>query len=287
MEKAYRFSHGAYGRLSLLTITQPCVEHVHPQAHLIIKCEGEDILYQIGGEPVLLRDEMPILINPWQRHASNLSPARKALVLIAGLEMPWLQCVLSEVTGHRAQFAFRKLTADLSGAAGYHVDAILTGMCGLGRSGEDRLQTGLIRLVTELLDQGCIVNETSVLANSGAEFLDRRIRVALRTVAKQSVPEWSVSSLAATAGMSRSRFFALFREATGISPLQYKDYLRVEAAIRLLTTTDESLGHVASQMGFSAQSHFSRFMKQHLGVPPALLRRYSDGSPGAAQDRLP
>ncbi len=74
-------------------------------------------------------------------------------------------------------------------------------------------------------------------------------------------------------GLSRPRFNQLFRLCTGVSPGLYGDALRVEQAVKGLSTQPQPVASVSEQLGFSAQGNFSRFFQQYTGVTPSHFRR--------------
>ena len=53
----------------------------------------------------------------------------------------------------------------------------------------------------------------------------------------------------------------------------------MEHAFDALTEGRESLMHISDELGFSAQSHFTRFFKQHQGVSPGLYRQQVEKAP--------
>jgi AraC-like DNA-binding protein len=58
--------------------------------------------------------------------------------------------------------------------------------------------------------------------------------------------------------------------------LSFGDYirkLRIDKAIQLLTTTDNSLTEIAYLTGFSDQSHFTRIFKKHTGKSPSAYKK--------------
>lgn len=60
------------------------------------------------------------------------------------------------------------------------------------------------------------------------------------------------------------------------SDLSFGEYirkLRIEKAIELLGSTDNSLAEIAYLTGFSDQSHFNRIFKQHTGQNPSVFRK--------------
>ena len=81
-----------------------------------------------------------------------------------------------------------------------------------------------------------------------------------------------VGEVARNVGLSRPHFFALFKEQTSLTPNVYWNTLRMEEALRQVECCDESLTAVACNLGFTTQGNFTRFFRDHAGVPPTLYR---------------
>ena len=73
-----------------------------------------------------------------------------------------------------------------------------------------------------------------------------------------------------------------FAKYTGLSPIQYLNELRLEAACRLLEKTDFSISDIASATGFSSQSYFTQAFHKKHGMTPIKYRQES-GKHSAAQ----
>lgn len=56
----------------------------------------------------------------------------------------------------------------------------------------------------------------------------------------------------------------------------YANVLRMESAIHNLTASNVSLADISLNIGFSAQAHFTRFFREHLGTTPSEYRRVVD-----------
>ncbi|MFW5789411.1 MAG: helix-turn-helix transcriptional regulator, partial [Spirochaetota bacterium] len=65
----------------------------------------------------------------------------------------------------------------------------------------------------------------------------------------------------------------LFRDAYGITPLQYVSSKRVERAKKLLRDTAEPVAAVAERMGFDDVVYFNRFFRKLAGTTPGAFRR--------------
>lgn len=64
-----------------------------------------------------------------------------------------------------------------------------------------------------------------------------------------------------------------FGAAIGQTPLGYLQAVRLEAARALLEVGDMSVQLVASQVGYSDASSFSRLFRQGVGLSPGAYRR--------------
>lgn len=83
----------------------------------------------------------------------------------------------------------------------------------------------------------------------------------------------SLSEVAAQFYLSPYYLSRLFRRVTGQSIVDYINGRRIEAAQRLLETTDLSISAVAEQTGFSTTAHFRRVFHELMGEGPLQYRK--------------
>lgn len=96
-------------------------------------------------------------------------------------------------------------------------------------------------------------------------------------VAMMSHPEeaHSLESLAALAGMSRSRFAKVFTETFGRTPMDFLHSVRLRAAQRLLKNSSIPIKSIAAAVGYASRSHFCRAFKNKYGDAPSAYRARS------------
>lgn len=96
-----------------------------------------------------------------------------------------------------------------------------------------------------------------------------------------------VAAMSALSGLPERTFKRRFRAATGYTPIDYVQALRIEEAKHVLETSDEATDGVAHQVGYDDPSYFRRLFKRMTGVTPARYRqRYRPiRTPVAAGDR--
>jgi transcriptional regulator GlxA family with amidase domain len=82
----------------------------------------------------------------------------------------------------------------------------------------------------------------------------------------------SVNELAAAVGQSPRTFARRVAAATGLSPIQFLQQLRVERAVELIETTDLAFEEIAFQVGYSDPSSLRSLLRRGSGFGPRELR---------------
>src|SRR5260370_15966363 len=102
---------------------------------------------------------------------------------------------------------------------------------------------------------------------------DPSIGTALGLIHKAPEKQWTVPSLAAQVGMSRSPFAARFTALVGQAPMSYLKHWRLQLAAKLLQNKALALSNIAEQVGYESLPAFSRVFKREFGVAPGQYRR--------------
>lgn len=77
-----------------------------------------------------------------------------------------------------------------------------------------------------------------------------------------------MTALPHLAGMSRSRFYKKFQQATNLTPLQYRLRLRMQEARRMLLHDAMSVAEIGFRVGYESPSQFNREYRKVFGLPP-------------------
>jgi AraC-like DNA-binding protein len=104
-------------------------------------------------------------------------------------------------------------------------------------------------------------------------IFDPKIGAALKAMHERIENPWTVETLAAAAGMSRSAFALRFKELLGETPLEYLTNWRMYKATGLLQGNDRKLLEVAKSVGYDSDAAFSKAFKRVLGAAPREYRR--------------
>jgi AraC family transcriptional regulator, arabinose operon regulatory protein len=121
--------------------------------------------------------------------------------------------------------------------------------------------------------------EQALLLCDGANFWhpagrrDERIQRILEFICAHLEEPLAVRILAKKAGLSRSRFVALFHEEAGLPPQAWIEQRRLTRARDLLDYAGFTSSQIAERVGFASPFYFSLRFKKHFGLSP---RHYRD-----------
>ena len=109
---------------------------------------------------------------------------------------------------------------------------------------------------------------------SGAvEDSNRRMLRARDAMDARYAEPLDVPTLARLAHVSEAHFIRTFRATFGETPNRYLQRRRVERAMFLLRSTEQSVTDVCMAVGFSSLGTFSRVFAEIVGEPPSVYRR--------------
>ena len=135
-------------------------------------------------------------------------------------------------------------------------------------------------IVTARLADILVVNVVRSWLESGASdrgwvagLRDPLLGKALAAFHAEPGAPWTLASLAAEAGMSRSAFAARFRELLEEPPMAYVTAWRMDVAARLVREEQLPLARVAERVGYQSEAAFNRAFRRAHGVTPGAYAR--------------
>jgi len=82
-----------------------------------------------------------------------------------------------------------------------------------------------------------------------------------------------IHDLADKVGLGKRTFMRKFKKATGDTPLEYLQHLRIEGARKLLETTSETVEGITFKSGYEDISSFRKLFKNQTGLSPSAYRK--------------
>jgi AraC-like DNA-binding protein len=279
MSAAVRVLHGKFGRVALLDMDRPLVTHGHSQCHVLIKVSGEDTFFSVRDKSYPLTGQTAVLVNSWEPHAytHHHPDAPGTIILALYIEPLWL-CEIEQalISSGRPGFfphACVEISKPIRKLSNLLAMQMLYGDQLSAQQVDAQLSTLMIAVIDAFSEWRAF---HGMLKGELPRAPDARIRRALAYMRANVGAQLDIDKLASEACLSRAHFFKLFQQDTSLTPNLYANVLRVEAAIEGLTEGRQPLSSLSDRLGFSAQSHFTRFFHQHLGAVPSQYRKVVD-----------
>ena len=100
------------------------------------------------------------------------------------------------------------------------------------------------------------------------DHADEKIMEAQLFTEKNYEQALSVERLAGQCNMSPRNFIRRFEAATGNTPLEYLQRVRIEAAKKLLENSNDSMEQIAVKCGYGDIGFFRKIFKRHVAINP-------------------
>lgn len=108
---------------------------------------------------------------------------------------------------------------------------------------------------------------------AGRQHEDALVADAQVWVADHYMIPTPVAGMAAHTGLTERSLLRRFRKATGQTPVEYVQTLRIEEAKQMLETSDIAIEDIAAEVGYSETSSFRNAFKRHVGLSASAYRR--------------
>lgn len=100
-----------------------------------------------------------------------------------------------------------------------------------------------------------------------------KLATAVAYIEKKFCTDISLSGLAQMTGYSERQFHRLFKSAFSVPPSQYITNLRLQKAQLLLKNSNQTIGEISWECGYTDQNYFSRIFKKNIGLTPTEYKQ--------------
>lgn len=111
------------------------------------------------------------------------------------------------------------------------------------------------------------------LSDSKPFMLHPALHKAIEYINQNLTTNFTIKDLANHCFVSESRLFHLFNEQLKISPVNYRNHMRVKASFVLLTTTNLSVNEIAEKLNFGSATHYRKAFKKTTNSTPKKYRK--------------
>lgn len=169
----------------------------------------------------------------------------------------------------------RMVTLHAAATAGTRLGQLLdTAVAEMREAREGRRD--VLRRLSELMFVELVRHQAAASADERgwlAGLRDPLVGRALARLHAEPASAWTLDSLAAAAGSSRTTLAERFARLVGRPPMQYLSDWRMQRAAQLLADPRLKVAVVAQAVGYDSEAAFSRAFRRHAGLSPDQWRR--------------
>jgi len=272
MARSIRIFEGSFGRLQLVETGAHETPQPTATPQILILQEGAALEVLVDGDAQWLTRDNLLFLNPGATSQPRSAAAGQTRLLSFQASGEWLRGSFPAVFD-AARPPFASGSEAINPRIRQLADTLAVEVLNDQFLSHERLQFMLQELMLSIVESYFVRRSSGARLWRGSPLADNRIRKALALLRAHPNKEVNMNALASQVGLSRSRFYDLFQLSTGRSPRAYLDMLCIASAISKLSSGHGKIADVSAELGFSAQSNFTRFFQQQVGIPPSEYRR--------------
>ncbi len=100
-----------------------------------------------------------------------------------------------------------------------------------------------------------------------------RLRPVMEYISDHFSEKTYIDKLADMIGVSADYFTKMFKDSIGKTPIEYINGMRINRAMKLLSSTELSMAEIADATGFCNPNYFHKIFKQYMDTSPLVFRK--------------
>lgn len=100
-----------------------------------------------------------------------------------------------------------------------------------------------------------------------------KISFVIQKMNKEYQKDYGLEDWGKMCNLSKYHFLRIFKSITGVSPLEYRNNIRLEHVREQIEETDAPISEIGESAGFSSPAYFCQAFKKRFGVSPSEYRK--------------
>ena len=117
-----------------------------------------------------------------------------------------------------------------------------------------------------------VILDISKIAYLSDENSNDFISIVNSYIEKNIFNDINLEDLSQKLHLSKYYFCRLFKKHTGMSPMNYVNIKKIEAAKKMLIMSNDKIESISNELNFTDRSHFSKTFKKYTGKTPVEFR---------------
>ena len=129
-----------------------------------------------------------------------------------------------------------------------------------------------ILCISRLLQLFSIIQKEAAQLDHSSDKQWKSVANAITHMNRYCESDLRLEDYAAMCCMSKYHFSRVFKQVTGVTPLDYRNGIRIESAKELLLNGFLSVSEISESLGYSSPAYFSDNFKKCVGISPVKFR---------------
>lgn len=129
--------------------------------------------------------------------------------------------------------------------------------------------------VFKLLEIMSLLKRKVINSNVPHREYQNKIAFVIQKMNREYYQNNSLEEYAEMCRMSKFHFLRVFKEITGMSPLAYRNKIRMKYARELLEDTSMPVNEIGESLGYDSPSYFCDAFKKETGMSPSQFRKHA------------
>lgn len=256
--------------------------HWHNELEMIYLAKGT-ATFKIESREFEIRTGEALIVHPGELHSGVSNDGGGVFFYSIVFKLSWL----SSLHNDRIQEHFlvpilsgsSRLPALLSAETEEHVELlnyirqILSCFAGGYPAYELSIKAKLLLFIADIYQLGLVETKLHSQKRHGHE-LNHQIKRVLAYMENNSFRKLDLNQLASVASLSRSHFCKFFKDQTGMRPMEYLNFIRINKAASLLRTGTCNVIEASLEAGYQNASYFSKWFKIYMNMTPSEYKTY-------------
>ncbi|XJS10414.1 helix-turn-helix domain-containing protein [Aerococcaceae bacterium WGS1372] len=131
----------------------------------------------------------------------------------------------------------------------------------------------ILKKVLECVMVHILRNNELSIKDASVQVKNDEIERIQQYIRKNYSQKITLNNLSDHVGINKYYLIRLFKQKTGLSPIDYLIHVRLAEAEKLLATSDVTISKISDMVGFHSPSHFSKTFKESNHCTPSAYRK--------------
>lgn len=131
----------------------------------------------------------------------------------------------------------------------------------------------IIKRLVECIMIYVLRNSDLSIKDNGKQVKSKDVHEIQQYIRENYTKKISLENLASVTNINKFYLIRIFKQSTGLSPIDYLIHVRIEESEKLLINSDLQIAEISNKVGFNSPSHFTKAFRMINHMTPSHYRK--------------